>query len=481
MLLTLGPVAIKLGQLLSTRADLIGPEYASALESLQSETPTDDPALIKELIEAELGAPVEELFGTFEPVAFASASIGQVHRATTHDGDHVVVKVQHLGIAPIMHMDLSILLELAQQLERFEDLARYQPVAVATEFRRMLLRELDFGLEARNIKQFSLNFAADTRLSVPNVYEELSAKRVLTMEYMNGTTMRSLSTLHEHNYDLSVIAKAGADLYLEMIFDHGLYHADPHPGNLLLLEQDVIGLLDFGMVGRVSRALRKSLEDILMAYVAEDIAHMADLVLRLGRAPKDIDRASFTTDFGHIVEEVSVQDLNDIDVAEVLNQCMNVVRKFNVVLPVEVSMLVRVIVMLDGTAHGLDPSFHLGALLAPYSQKILINRLSPASQMKRMARMGSDINALTEAFPKGLTELARNMTDGSLDLTLKHAGISTVARYVAHTILISVCILSACLFTALTLGHGSGVVPAMGGLGILVALILATMHASKHP
>ncbi len=475
-LMSLGPVAIKLGQLLSTRADLIGPDYAQALEALQSETPRDDWEHVTRLIEEEFGEPPQELFAEFETQAFASASIGQVHRALTHQGERVVVKVQHAGIAQLMHMDLAILIEIAQQLERFEEFTRYQPVAIATEFRRMLLRELDFSLEARHLNQFALNFAADHRLHVPTVYDDLSSKKVLTMEYVEGTSLKQLSSLHEHNYDLGALARRGAELYLEMIFEHGLYHADPHPGNLLLLEEDTIGLLDFGMVGRVSQSLRHSFEDILMAYVGEDLSRMADLVLKLGRVPKDIDRVAFTQDFGRIVEEVSVQDMNHIDVGSVLEQCMSVIRKYRVVLPVEVSLIVRVVVMLDGTAQSLDPSFQMGELMAPYSQKILMNRLSPASQMRKMARMGTELNALSEVLPKSLTELAMHMSDGSLDLSVEHRDLINSVHYICVTLSLCTMFLGCCVMLTFSSRHQ---IVVAGGIGALLSICGALLHIRR--
>jgi ubiquinone biosynthesis protein len=254
----LGTTFSKLGQILSTRADLVDPDLANELGKLQASTPSDPAEAAGRTIEAELGLRPEQLFGEWEPNAFASASIAQVHLAKLSSGQLVVVKVQHDGIEKRIRTDLDLLTALAQLVENHMPGAQaYQPVATVTEFRRTLLRELDFSAEMRNAEEFRRNFAADATVCFPVAYPRLCSRRALTMEMMVGIPGSKQGELHEAGADLDEFARGAANIYLNMIFRDGFYHADPHPGNYMLLPGTVVGVLDCGMVGRIDGRLRE--------------------------------------------------------------------------------------------------------------------------------------------------------------------------------------------------------------------------------
>ena len=247
----LGPTFIKLGQVLSTRPDLVGVALADELQHLQEEAPADSPKTVRTTIAEELGQPVDELFAEFDEQPLASASIGQVHCARLPSGQPVVIKVQHAGIEQKVRVDLDILAGLADLAENIPEFKNYRPRATVAEFQRTLLRELDFGREERHMQEFAHNFADDPRVRIPRTYPDLTTGRVLTMERLEGIKLTERARLAASNWDLVETARRGAELYIEMIFTHGFYHADPHPGNLVVLEGNVIGLLDYGMVGRI--------------------------------------------------------------------------------------------------------------------------------------------------------------------------------------------------------------------------------------
>jgi ubiquinone biosynthesis protein len=256
----LGTTFIKLGQVLSPRPDLAGPEIARELARLQADAPADPPEVIHAMIEAEFGKPVKALFAHFEDTPLASASVAQVHRARLKSGEEVVVKVQHQGIADKILPDLDILAGLAELAEKHSAQIRaYQPSAVVRQFRRTLLRELDFGFERRNLEEFAHHFAEDTTVHFPKAYEELSTKRVLTMERLDGVLGNDSKALAACGGDLNEFARRGATMYLQMIFRDAFYHADPHPGNLMLLPGVVVGVLDCGMVGRLDEELAEAI------------------------------------------------------------------------------------------------------------------------------------------------------------------------------------------------------------------------------
>ena len=267
----MGTTYIKLGQVLSTRADLVGPEIAAELRKLQADTPADPPEVVRRTIEDELGKAPEELFAEFEPAAFSSASIGQVHRARLADGQQVVVKVQHAGIQEKVRIDLALLEKLAKLLQEYVPEARnYQPVATTREFRRTLLRELEFTCERSNMEQFTRNFAEDQTVHIPTVFKDRCGKRVLTMELLDGIPGSKSEKLSEAGVDLNELARNAANIFLNMIFRDGFYHADPHPGNFFVLDGGVVGLLDCGMVGRLDDSTRELFEDLLLMLMQRD-------------------------------------------------------------------------------------------------------------------------------------------------------------------------------------------------------------------
>src|SRR3954452_5499583 len=236
----LGPTFIKLGQILSTRPDQVGMPLAQELQKLQANVVGDDSVVVRTTIETELEHPLDVLFADFDTAPLASASIGQVHRAKLHSGDEVVVKVQHAGIRRRMEIDLDILGGLAQLAEKIPELEAYRPQAAVAEFRRIVRREFDFAREARNLQQFSRNFKRSQHVRIPRFYPELSTGRVLTMEWLDGVRLCDSGLRQMPNVDVSRVTRLGAEMYLDMIFHHGFYHGDPHPGNLIALSNGTI-------------------------------------------------------------------------------------------------------------------------------------------------------------------------------------------------------------------------------------------------
>ena len=269
----LGTTFIKLGQMMSTRADMVGPELATELSSLQADTPPDSPEQVRATIIAELGQPPEQLFAAFDYQALASASVGQVHVATLKDGAAVVVKVQHAGIEETVRSDLSLLNSLAQLAENnSRELALYHPTATVAEFRRSLLRELDFGTELNNLLQFERNFMDNPNVHIPRSYPADSSRRVLTMERLEGYSIAKKARMVADGVDLRAFAQLFASVMLDMIFKHGFYHADPHPGNIFVLPGGKLGLLDCGKTGRVDEQTQDDFIRIVTAFLGHDVA-----------------------------------------------------------------------------------------------------------------------------------------------------------------------------------------------------------------
>lgn len=416
----LGPTFIKVGQLLSTRADLVGVELADELAKLQANTPEDSFEKIREVVESELEMSLEDAFAHFERRPIASASIGQVHRARTLDGNEVVVKVRHPGIERVIETDMDILMELAKLAERLEDFRQYQPTAVVKELARTLKRELDFSREHRNLMQFRSLFRKQKRLVIPKPYPKLSTEKVLTMTCLDGVKLNDLKNSTEEFDDLEDFARRGAKIYLDMIFVHGFYHADPHPGNIVIMDDNVIGLLDFGMVGRISERTREDIEGMLMAIVNHDVPLLVMFVERIGNCPVDLDTSGLSTDIADFVGQYATQQANDFDMARALRDFMSIVRRYRVTLPSEVSLLIKVLVTLEGTGQLLAPNFSLLEIMRPHQRLMMVRRMSPTRQIRKARTFYMQLEQLAERMPQRLGNILEQIQSGKFDVHLDH-------------------------------------------------------------
>lgn len=419
----LGPTFIKLGQILSTRPDLVGIELAAELQQLQSDVRADPPATVRKIIEQELGLPVDKAFDEFDEVPLASASIGQVHRARLHTGERVVIKVQHAGIEEKVRVDLDILAGLAQMAEMVPEFVNYRPQATVAEFQRTLLRELDFGREARHMQQFAQDFAGDPRIHVPRWFPELSTSRVLTMELLEGIKLCERTRLTAAGYDLEEVARRGAEIYLTMIFTNGFYHADPHPGNILVLPGGVIGLLDYGMVGRIDEPLRELIEEMLSAVVDADADRLTSIITRIGSTPPQLDHAALSIDVADFIAHYAHLRIDELELDKALNEMIEIIRRYHIMLPARIALLIKVLIMLDGASRMLSPKFSLVELMRPYQRTMIFRRLSPSRQLRRLRRLYSELEYLADVLPRGLVDILQQIQSGSFDIHLDHRGL----------------------------------------------------------
>jgi ubiquinone biosynthesis protein len=444
----LGTTFIKLGQILSTRADIIGPGLARELEALQSHAPSDPPQKVRELIQAELGKPVEELFTEFEDKPIASASIGQVHTARTAAGE-VVVKVQHSGVQKAIQTDLEILAALAELAEKYNsELRLYKPTALVAEFKRTILKELDFRREARHLTQFRANFSDDDQVVFPKAYPELCTHRVLTMQRLRGISVAQAEILTAQGLDTKDLAKRGAAIFLDMIFHHGFYHADPHPGNIWVLEGGAIAILDCGQVGRLDEFTREKLEDLLLSANSRDLEYLTEILCRLGGSPQDLDRRALQADLDDFLAEYSIQQVSELDVASLLNDLTAIIRHHRIMLPANVSMLVKVLLMLEGTSNRLNREFNLVELLQPYSADALQRRMSPLRMLKKLQRSYRDWEHLLQSLPNDLNNIIQLIRAGKFDVHLEHRRLDPVINRLIYGILTAAMFLGSCLLLA---------------------------------
>ena len=367
----LGPTFIKLGQVLSTRPDLVSPEYEAALAVLQDAAPTVPTADIVDAVERALGRPLLDAFGTFDAVPIAAASIGQVHAATLPDGTEVVVKVRRPGVVEQVAVDLALLDRLADVAGRRSSIARrYDPVGLAREFASTLTAELDYLREGHNAQRVAENFADDPDVHVPGVFWDLTRAAVITEERIRGIKVDDLKALDAAGLDRAKLARTLTDAYLSMVFVHGFFHADPHPGNVFVEADGRIAFVDFGMVGSVTPATGHALGAILVALASTDAARMADGLLRLGIANDDVDRVSFERELARFLDQYAHLPLQELHLGPLIADVMRVVREHRLRLPSDLALLLKTVMMCEGVAARLDPEFMLVPHLLPYAARL---------------------------------------------------------------------------------------------------------------
>lgn len=463
----LGPTFIKLGQVLSTRPDLVGVELAEEFQHLQANVPGDAPEKVRELIEKELGCPLEEVFVEFDEQPMASASIGQVHRAALKTGEAVAVKVQHADIEQKVHADLDILSGVAQLSERIPEFQNYRPRAIVAEFRRALQRELDFGREERHLQQFARNFANNPTVHIPRSYRNLSTSRVLVMELVEGIKLCDRERLASEGLDLAEVARRGANLYLDMIFSHSFYHADPHPGNVLIMDHNVIGLLDFGMVGRIDERLHDDIEEMLLALANQDAEHLTSIITRVGAVPAELDRAVLSLDVADFISHYAVQSLEGFDLSGALNEMTEMIRRYRISLPARIAMLIKVLVTLEGTSRMLNPNFSLLEVMRPYRKKMLLRRLSPSRQIRKMRRFYAEVQHMIESLPRGVMDILEQVQSGKFDVHLDHRGLEPSVNRLVLGMLASALFLGSALLVSQDVPPLIQNIPLMGWIPVV--------------
>ena len=421
---TLGPTFIKLGQVLSTRPDLVPPAYIAELSKLQDAVPPEPWEPIQEQIESELDGSVTELFATLEQKPLAAASLAQVHAATLHDGQPVVVKVQRPGIEDVIEVDLEILQDVARLLEGRVPLARmYDLPEIARGFATTLRMELDFYREAHNAKRFRRNFADNPYLYVPEVSWEFTTRRVLVMERIDGIKIDNISALDGAGYDRQEIASHAAQMVLKEVLEDGFFHADPHPGNFVVMPGEVIGAMDFGMVGHLSYRLRSDLTRLYIAVIQMDEQSVVDQLIRMGATRESVDRRALEQDLARLLRKYRGLPIEAIRAQEVMEDATPIAFRHHLRLPSQLWLLGKTLAMMEGVALKLDPGFDIIAFSRPHVRRFLVQMILPRNVGPRLIKAGGDWSDLFSLLPRIGSQLLIQAEQGKLGVTLEHKGL----------------------------------------------------------
>lgn len=423
----LGPTYIKLGQVLSTRPDLIPVEFTDELSKLQDSVPPFPFADAEIIIQRELGAPSSDVFDHIDIEPAASASIGQVHRARLKNGEEAAVKIQRPGIRAVIEVDLEIMLHLATLAERHvEELALHKPVTIVEEFARTLEKEIDFRIEAANIDRIAQGFLNDPTVYIPAVFREFSAAGILTTEYVEGIKISNIGELDAAGYDRRLLCSRGADIVLKQVFHHGFFHADPHPGNIFALPGNVICLLDFGMVGVVDRQTRELFVELVDSVVRRNESRAAQVLLQLTSWEQQPDLRLMERELSDFMGRHLYRPLKDIEVGKLLHDLLEIATRFRLRLPPDIFLMLKAISTVEAVGRMLDPEFDMIAKAAPFIEQVLISRFKPQRVAEDVGDLAARMLKFLHQFPKDLLDLAGLLRQQKLSLQIKHDGLEKV-------------------------------------------------------
>jgi ubiquinone biosynthesis protein len=427
----LGPSFIKLGQIASTRGDVLPAELIAELKKLQDDVPAAPFEQIKGVVESSLGASLGELFVRFDDKPLATASIGQVHRAVlaTPEGEKdVVVKVQRPGVANTVMRDLDLLHMMAAAIERaIPDSKIYSPVGLVQQFDRSITTELDFTIEADNAERFAHNFAGKPRVRFPRVYRQVSSKHVLTLELFEG---KKLDRAVAEGADGKSIAKLATGIIVKMIFEDGFFHADPHPGNVIIMppnDEPVVGMIDLGMVGRLSPDLRERTVDLMVAAVRKDMIGVADALYAIGRPTKKIDMREYRAEVSMLAEKYLGKPLKEIDLASMIRDLVQGAIKYGLEIPTDFMLVGKALMTVEGIGKQIDPDLDVFGEAAPYFFEMVRRRYSPVRLGNELWRGVEQLSRAGYDMPMQLRDVLEDLRLGRMVLRTEDPGLPHAA------------------------------------------------------
>ncbi len=449
----LGPTFIKLGQVMSTRPDVLPTVYVTELAKLQDTVPPLPWRPIRQQVDTELGRPLEELFADFEPLPIAAASLSQVHAANLPDGTPVVVKVQRPNIETLIETDLEIIFDLARLIQERTPLGEiYDLTGIAEEFATTLRAELNFQREGRNADRFRDNFAEEPCLHIPRVYWEFTTRRVLVLERIHGIKIDDVEALDAAGYDRRRIADHAARMIIKEVLEDGFFHADPHPGNFVVMPGEVIGAMDFGMVGYLSHRIRTDLIRLYVAAVQLDVEGIVDQLIRMGITRGASDRAGLQRDVSRLLRKYHGMPLGSIRAREMMEDVMPIAFRHNLRLPSDLWLLGKTMGMMEGVGLKLVPDFDIFAASEPYVRRFMWHLVYPSVWGPSLLRGIDDWAELMRMIPRVGSQVLSRVERGEMEVRISHEGLNqALARLDQLANRLSLSVLLAALIVGLAL------------------------------
>ena len=445
----LGPTFVKLGQILSTRSDLLPPDYLDELILLQDEVapaPWED---IKELLESEWDVPIDEMFEDISPIPIASASLAQVYPARLSSGETVVIKVQRPGIEEIVNLDIDILFDLAQQVQKSTTFGeRYEVRELAEEFAITLRDELDFRREGRNADRFRENFEDEKHIYVPKIYWDYTTRRVIIQERVSGIKIDDIDALDRAGYDRHRLATYSAEFVLKQVLEDGYFHADPHPGNLMIMPGEVLVVLDFGAVGRLETRDRVNLARLLIVLIQMDMEGIVDQLIRMDIVDYSVDSLKLQRALHRLLIRYYDLPMQEIPVAEVMKSLEPIIYEHKLRIPSDYLLLIKTIAIMQGVGLRLDPEFEMFEAAKPYMGRLFRQLWNPSIWGQSVMRLGMDWNDLLASFPRQTKRIMTRIEKGEFEAQIRIPDLMDVMDRADRTVNR---VIYSMLITALTL------------------------------
>ncbi|WP_165065807.1 ABC1 kinase family protein [Paludisphaera rhizosphaerae] len=471
----LGPTFVKLGQLLSTRPDLLPESYTEELAALRDDVRPFPAEQAEAILVEEYGRSLDACFVSVDPTPIASASISQVHRAVLHDGRVVALKIRRPDLHKIVAADLDILKNLAQLAERhLPALAVYRPTTLVREFERTIKRELDFSVELRTIKRCQAQFAKDPMVHVPFVVEEFSTSRVIAMEFIEGVRVDDVAGIRELGLDPADVAVSGARALIKQIFQFGFFHADPHPGNLRVLPGGVVAPLDYGMFGQLDRRTRERIADLLLALMGQDVDQVLKALDDLEIRGDSVDLRELRRDVAELVQTYCDLSLATINLGVLLGELVALIRRHRLQIPPDLVLLIRSLVTIESTGRALDPQFDIAGQLQPILRKLAIRRFSPGRLLSQATTTAQDVQRIAMLLPDLLSHSLESIKRGELNVKFDLQGFERLVKQLtrAANTLAGGIVVAGLLVSSSLIYHAGATSLAQVGYGLGVALSL---------
>ena len=420
----LGPTFIKLGQSLASRPDLLPAEFQAAFRRLQDKVRPFPFEEVRQVLHRDLDRPADKLFKSFDEQPFACGSIGQAHRAVTSEGTAVVVKVKRPGIERTIMNDVALLKALAQLIEKhIPEYRPYRPEMLVDEFARTLRRELDFLNEASVTSRFHDEFADDSNIQTPEVFWDLCSHNILTLERLDGLTVRPDLDYEAEGLDRKALARNLLDAFFKQFFEMGVFHADPHPGNLLAQKPGRWGIIDFGQVGRLDATMRSRLAMCLIAAVGRELELVIDIFDDLGALPETLDHSRLRSDLASLMDKYYGTPIKRINITSVFEECVTMAREHRIILPRDFVLLGKSLAIIGGVSLMLDPDCAPVEIIKPKLNKLLLERISPGQVTRNLGVNAYHLATFIQQGPQMLRRFLRNVMRGKMRLIFRHEGL----------------------------------------------------------
>lgn len=480
----LGPTFVKFGQILSNRPDLIPFELVLEFEKLQDKVPPMSDKMAKEVVETELKDEVDTLFAWFDPRPFASASMAQVHKVTLHSGNRVALKIQRPGIKEIIIEDIKVMYTVAEILERrIPSIKTFDPVGLVKNFENSILKELDFINESINAQRFYNNLLADKGFDqyarAPKIYQKFTTEKVLALEFINGIKIDRIKKLDEKKVDKKVVAKRLSISFFKQIFEYGFFHADPHPGNLLVLPNRHICYLDFGMMGSILPRDIKIFGQLFIAITKKDIKNIIDALQLLSNTTSIKNLRGLEFDVNEFVEKYYVRDVHDNEMSTVLLELKDIIVAHGLKVPTHFYLFARSLVTLEGVLEKLDPEIDQFEMVRPYLSKSVSRKYDPIKIGKKVINSIYEISDYMEVFPRDLKNAIRKINSGQIEVDLTHKGIDPMVHTIRR---VTKQVIAAFIMVALIIGSSLFIITEIpplwrgysiiGIVGLIITLIV---------